>query len=109
MPGKGGLDSPLMIVIVSTLTSVFSLETRSLWGSAQPEKSRQFYQLTPARFAEGYCVGNRYLASHLGGVQMVRTSSTSVEQRMQIFRALVEAQDRKLNVRQSRKEVADEF
>jgi hypothetical protein len=41
---------------------------------------------------------------------MVRTtSSTSLEQRMQIFRALVEAQDRKLNVRQSRKAVADEF
>jgi hypothetical protein len=40
---------------------------------------------------------------------MARTSSAPLEQRKQIFRSLVEAQDQKLNVRQSRKVIADQY
>ncbi len=40
---------------------------------------------------------------------MSRLSSAPLEQRMEIFKALVEAQDQQLNVRQSRKAVADQF
>ena len=39
---------------------------------------------------------------------MSRTTAP-IEQRMQIFKALVEAQDQNLNVRQSRQAVADQF
>jgi hypothetical protein len=39
---------------------------------------------------------------------MSRTTAP-LEQRMQIFKALVEAQDQNLNVRQSRQSVADQF
>ena len=40
---------------------------------------------------------------------MSRNSTAPLEQRMQIFKALVEAQDQHLNVRQSRKNIADQF
>jgi len=40
---------------------------------------------------------------------MSRNSSAPLEERLQIFRALVEAQDQHLNVRQSRKTIADQF
>ncbi len=40
---------------------------------------------------------------------MSRNSTAPLEERMQIFKALVEAQDQALNVRQSRKNVADQF
>jgi hypothetical protein len=40
---------------------------------------------------------------------MLKNSTAPLEQRMLIFKALVEAQDQKLNVRQSRKAVADEY
>ena len=40
---------------------------------------------------------------------MLSKCSGTLEERKEIFRALVEAQDKKLNVRQSRKTVADEF
>jgi ribosome recycling factor len=40
---------------------------------------------------------------------MARVSSTTLEQRKEIFKALVEAQDQRLNVRQSRKVVSDQY
>ena len=36
-------------------------------------------------------------------------TTAPIEQRMQIFKSLVEAQDQNLNVRQSRQAVADQF
>ena len=40
---------------------------------------------------------------------MSRIGTAPLEQRKEIFKALVEAQDQKLNVRQSRKAVSDQF
>jgi hypothetical protein len=40
---------------------------------------------------------------------MSRVSTAPLPQRMEIFKALVEAQDQRLNVRQSRKAISDQF